>query len=80
MTVVKEQIMNEPMIAQPDVTDTLIMAMTDAVDGLRDLACLMVNAHHPQKEHLEWHAEQLYGAAAVIESWIEALLEMETAL
>lgn len=72
--------MNDSMIAQPDLTDTLITAMTVQINGLRELACLIVNAHHPQKEHLEWHAEQLYGAAAVIESWIEALLEMETAL
>lgn len=72
--------MKDLMIAQPDFsTDALITAMTERVDSLRELACLMVNADHPQKEHLEWHAEQLYGAAACLESWIEGLLEAETA-
>ena len=59
--------------------DDLIAAMTAQVDGLRELAVLMVNADHPEKAHLEWHAEQSYGAAACLESWIDGLLETETA-
>lgn len=60
-------------------THDLITAMTAQMDSLRNLAVLMVNADHPQKEHLEYHAEQLYGAAACLESWIMGLLETETA-
>lgn len=60
-------------------TDDLITAMTERVDSLRQLAVLMVNADHPQKEHLEYLAERLYGAAVCLETWIEALLDTETA-
>jgi len=58
-------------------TDALITALTRQMDGLRDLACRMMNADHPEKAALEQHAEELYDAAACIESWIAGLLEWE---
>ena len=58
-------------------TDALITALTRQMDGLRDLACRMMNADHPEKAALEHHAEELYGAAACIESWIAGLLASE---
>lgn len=71
--------MNDTMIAQSPVitTDELITALTVQMDALRELACLLFNADHPQKEHLEYRAEYLYEAAACLEFPIEALLEGE---
>ncbi len=59
-------------------TSDLITAMTAQMDSLRALACALVTANHPQQEALDYHAEQLYGAAACLESWIDGLLEAET--
>lgn len=60
-------------------TNDLITAMAERADSLRQLAVLMVNADLPQKEYLEYRAEQLYAAAACLELWIDGLLETETA-
>ncbi len=54
----------------------LIETLEQLIDGMRDAGVMLIrDRDHPHYEELADHAEELYGAAAVIEGWIAGLTD-----